>query len=140
MKLTTVWLSCQTGTTKLTNIYTSKSVVQAVVTNMMMIYELMTTQYHHHIMQLLSIMQDDYIKWKGSLFYQFVSTLVDDHLSKLTEFCLVQLLLARQPNMFYHHFIECIFHFNGYHKHRGTTGTCRLHHSTLAVVDKVRQS
>ncbi len=34
------------------------------------------------------------------------------------EFCLVHLLLSRYPTMFYQHFIECIFHFNSYEKHR----------------------
>ena len=39
--------------------------------------------------------------------------------SPLAEFCLVHLLLARNPNVFFQHFIECVFHFNGYEKHRG---------------------
>ena len=28
--------------------------------------------------------------------------------------------LSRNPTMFFQHFIECVFHFNGYEKHRGT--------------------
>ena len=35
------------------------------------------------------------------------------------EFCLVQLLLKRHPNMLFHHFIESVFHFNAYDKHNG---------------------
>ncbi len=34
------------------------------------------------------------------------------------EFCLIHLLLSRYPAMFYQHFIECVFHFNSYEKHR----------------------
>ena len=62
--------------------------------------------------------QEDYIKWKGSLFFRFVSTLVDGELRSLSEFCLVHLLLARQPRIFFLHFVECIFHFNCYRSHR----------------------
>ena len=35
------------------------------------------------------------------------------------EFCLVHLLLCRQPAVFFQHFVECVFHFNSYQKHRG---------------------
>uniref|UniRef100_A0A8C3PNK9 Condensin-2 complex subunit D3 n=1 Tax=Calidris pygmaea TaxID=425635 RepID=A0A8C3PNK9_9CHAR len=38
-------------------------------------------------------------------------------LSRFAEFCLVHLLLKRNPGMFSQHFIECIFHFNSYEKH-----------------------
>jgi len=48
-----------------------------------------------------------------------VSTLVDEELKRFSEFCLVHVLLARQPGTFYQHFIECVFHFNCYEKHRG---------------------
>ncbi|OXB65770.1 hypothetical protein ASZ78_004446 [Callipepla squamata] len=36
---------------------------------------------------------------------------------RFAEFCLVHLLLKRNPVMFSQHFIECIFHFNSYEKH-----------------------
>lgn len=39
-------------------------------------------------------------------------------LSRFAEFCLVHLLLKRNPVMFSQHFIECIFHFNSYEKHQ----------------------
>lgn len=39
-------------------------------------------------------------------------------LSRFAEFCLVHLLLKRNPMMFSQHFIECIFHFNSYEKHQ----------------------
>ncbi|CAH6858928.1 Ncapd3 [Phodopus roborovskii] len=68
---------------------------------------------------LTNLLQEEYVKWKGCLFFRFVSTLVDPHLdiASLGEFCLAHLLLKRNPTMFFQHFIECIFHFNGYEKH-----------------------
>ena len=56
----------------------------------------------------------------------------------IAEFCLVHLLLARNPNTFFQHLIECIFHFNGYEKHRGTcmwdgNGGMWYDHCSLAI-------
>ncbi|XP_036050224.1 condensin-2 complex subunit D3 [Onychomys torridus] len=68
---------------------------------------------------LTNLLQEEYVKWKGGLFFRFVSTLVDPHpdIASLGEFCLAHLLLKRSPTMFFQHFIECIFHFNSYEKH-----------------------
>ncbi|KAM6158642.1 LOW QUALITY PROTEIN: condensin-2 complex subunit D3 [Rhynchocyon petersi] len=68
---------------------------------------------------LTNLLQEEFVKWKGSLFYRFVSTLIDSHpdIASFGEFCLVHLLLKRNPVMFFQHFIECIFHFNNYEKH-----------------------
>ena len=68
---------------------------------------------------LARLLQEDYVKWRGSLFFRFVSTLVDKELCQFGEFCLVHLLLVRQPTVFFQHFVECIFHFNNYEKHKG---------------------
>ncbi|XP_043850916.1 condensin-2 complex subunit D3 isoform X2 [Dromiciops gliroides] len=68
---------------------------------------------------LTNLLQEEFVKWKGSLFFRFVSSLVDENseISSFGEFCLVHLLLKRNPVMFFQHFIECIFHFNSYEKH-----------------------
>ncbi|KAH0516509.1 Condensin-2 complex subunit D3, partial [Microtus ochrogaster] len=68
---------------------------------------------------LTNLLQEEYVKWKGCLFFRFVSTLVDPQpdIASLGEFCLAHLLLKRNPTMFFQHFIECIFHFNSYEKH-----------------------
>ncbi|XP_058145274.1 condensin-2 complex subunit D3 isoform X2 [Dasypus novemcinctus] len=68
---------------------------------------------------LTNLLQEEFVKWKGSLFFRFVSTLIDSHpdIARFGEFCLVHLLLKRNPAMFFQHFIECIFHFNNYEKH-----------------------
>ncbi|XP_043937100.1 condensin-2 complex subunit D3 [Protopterus annectens] len=71
------------------------------------------------LIMLTNLLQEEFIKWKGSLFFRFVSILVDPDpsIASFGEFCLVHLLLKRNPVMFSQHFIECIFHFNGYEKH-----------------------
>uniref|UniRef100_A0A8D2B8Q5 Condensin-2 complex subunit D3 n=1 Tax=Sciurus vulgaris TaxID=55149 RepID=A0A8D2B8Q5_SCIVU len=68
---------------------------------------------------LTNLLQEEFVKWKGSLFFRFVSTLIDSHpdIARFGEFCLAHLLLKRNPVMFFQHFIECIFHFNNYEKH-----------------------
>ncbi|KAJ8275937.1 hypothetical protein COCON_G00076890 [Conger conger] len=68
---------------------------------------------------LTNLLQEEFVKWKGSLFFCFVSLLVDPEpkIASLCEFCLVHLLLKRNPIMFSQHFVECIFHFNCYEKH-----------------------
>ncbi|XP_060560859.1 condensin-2 complex subunit D3-L-like [Ruditapes philippinarum] len=65
------------------------------------------------------LLQEDYIKWKGALFYRFISTLLDtcDEIKAFAEFCLLHMLIQRNPNMFFQHFVECLFHFNDYKKH-----------------------
>ncbi|XP_066115869.1 condensin-2 complex subunit D3 [Saccopteryx bilineata] len=68
---------------------------------------------------LTNLLQEEFVKWKGSLFFRFVSTVIDSHpdIASFGEFCLAHLLLKRNPAMFFQHFIECIFHFNNYEKH-----------------------
>ncbi|KAJ8299265.1 hypothetical protein KUTeg_023325 [Tegillarca granosa] len=68
---------------------------------------------------LTRLLQEDFLKWKGTLFFRFISTLLDDNkeITDFAEFCLVHLLFQRHPDMFFHHFMECIFHFNAYEGH-----------------------
>uniref|UniRef100_A0A672UW88 Condensin-2 complex subunit D3 n=1 Tax=Strigops habroptila TaxID=2489341 RepID=A0A672UW88_STRHB len=68
---------------------------------------------------LTNLLQEEFVKWKDCLFFHFVTVLVDPcpDIARFGEFCLVHLLLNRNPVMFSQHFIECIFHFNSYEKH-----------------------
>ncbi|XP_009585564.1 PREDICTED: condensin-2 complex subunit D3, partial [Fulmarus glacialis] len=68
---------------------------------------------------LTNLLQEEFVKWKDCLFFRFISVLVDPNpdIARFGEFCLVHLLLKRNPVMFSQHFIECIFHFNSYEKH-----------------------
>ncbi|XP_033751450.1 LOW QUALITY PROTEIN: condensin-2 complex subunit D3-like [Pecten maximus] len=68
---------------------------------------------------LTRLLQEDFIKWKGILFFRFITTLLDecDKIADFAEFCLIHMLFQRHPSMFFHHFMECIFHFNAYQGH-----------------------
>ncbi|XP_045927155.1 condensin-2 complex subunit D3 [Micropterus dolomieu] len=72
------------------------------------------------LIMLTNLLQEEFVKWKGSLFFRFMVALVDPvpAISSLTEYCLLHLLLKKNPEMFSQHFIECIFHFNCYSKHK----------------------
>ncbi|XP_042656314.1 condensin-2 complex subunit D3 isoform X2 [Tyto alba] len=68
---------------------------------------------------LTNLLQEEFVKWKDGLFFRFISVLVDPDpdIVRFGEFCLVHLLLKRNPTIFSQHFIECIFHFSNYEKH-----------------------
>lgn len=72
------------------------------------------------LIMLTNLLQEEYVKWKGSLFFRFITVLVDpvQAISSLCEYCLLHLLLKKNPEMFSQHFIECIFHFNSYTQHK----------------------
>ncbi|XP_044070420.1 condensin-2 complex subunit D3 [Siniperca chuatsi] len=72
------------------------------------------------LIMLTNLLQEEFVKWKGSLFFRFMVALVDPvpAISSLCEYCLLHLLLKKNPEMFSQHFIECIFHFNCYSKHK----------------------
>ncbi|KAM7408019.1 hypothetical protein PAMA_001936 [Pampus argenteus] len=72
------------------------------------------------LIMLTNLLQEEFVKWKGSLFFRFMVALVDPvpAIASLCEYCLLYLLLKKNPEMFSQHFIECIFHFNSYSKHK----------------------
>lgn len=72
------------------------------------------------LIMLTDLLQEEYVKWKGSLFFRFITVLVDSvpAIASLCEYCLLHLLLKKNPEMFSQHFIECIFHFNSYTQHK----------------------
>ncbi|KAF7667854.1 hypothetical protein LDENG_00040740 [Lucifuga dentata] len=69
---------------------------------------------------LTKLLQDDFVKWKGSLFCRFMGALVDrvPAVASQCEYCLVHVLLKKNPDLFCQYFIECIFQFNSYNKHK----------------------
>ncbi|XP_054653328.1 condensin-2 complex subunit D3 isoform X2 [Dunckerocampus dactyliophorus] len=71
------------------------------------------------LIMLTNLLQEQFVKWKGSLFFRFMVMLVDPvpANASLCEYCLRHLLLKNNPEMFSQHFIECIFHFNSYSGH-----------------------
>ncbi|KAL2078279.1 hypothetical protein ACEWY4_025964 [Coilia grayii] len=72
------------------------------------------------LVMLTNLLQEEYLKWKDSLFFRYAAAMADSvgEIAKLCEYCLVDRLLKKNPQMFYQHFIECIVHFNSYDKHR----------------------
>ncbi|KAM3865358.1 condensin-2 complex subunit D3 [Diretmus argenteus] len=72
------------------------------------------------LIMLTNLLQEEFVKWKGSLFFHFVTVMVDPvpAIASLCEYCLVHLLLKKNPAMFSQHFVECIFHFNSYSQHK----------------------
>ncbi|XP_071500786.1 condensin-2 complex subunit D3-L-like [Diadema antillarum] len=69
--------------------------------------------------QLTRLVLEDYIKWRGPLFFRFISVIVDevDTVREFGEYCLVELLLQRHPGMLLQQFVEGVFHFNNYRHH-----------------------
>jgi len=65
------------------------------------------------------LLQEDFVKWKGSLFYRYVVALVDDsmEIQQSATFCFVTLLKTKNPIMFFTHFIETMFYINNYLQH-----------------------
>ncbi|XP_059215745.1 condensin-2 complex subunit D3 [Centropristis striata] len=72
------------------------------------------------LIMLTKLLQEDFVKWRGSLFFRFMIALVDPvpAIASVCEYCLFHRLLKSNPEMFSKHFIECIFHFNSYDKHK----------------------
>ena len=69
---------------------------------------------------LIHLLQEDYIKMSGALFFRILQTLSDEseEILNLTTFYIQQRLLKRKPKVMYSHFIEAIFHFNEYVGHQ----------------------
>ncbi|XP_061546170.1 condensin-2 complex subunit D3 [Phycodurus eques] len=71
------------------------------------------------LIMLTILLQEEFVKWKGSLFFRFMVMLVDPEpaIASLCEYCLLHILLKKNPEMFSQHFIECIYHFNSHSGH-----------------------
>ncbi|XP_042558993.1 condensin-2 complex subunit D3 isoform X2 [Clupea harengus] len=71
------------------------------------------------LIMLTNLLQEEFLKWKDSLFFRYAVVLADPvrEIARLCEYCLVDRLLKKNPQMFYQHFVECIVHFNSYDKH-----------------------
>ena len=65
---------------------------------------------------IINLLQEDYLKLTGNLFFRILQTLSDDseEILNLTTFFIQQRLLKRRPKVMYSHFIEALFHFNEY--------------------------
>ena len=60
--------------------------------------------------------QEDYLKWKGPLFYRFLRLTVDEDpsIASQTRYVLFNMFHKRAPGLIYSHFVEAIFHMNDF--------------------------
>ena len=70
---------------------------------------------HHTILILSNLILQDYIKWKGILFYRFLAAMVDEDptVSNLAKLLLCGPLLTKQPSLFFNNFVDALFILNG---------------------------
>ncbi|XP_042897875.1 condensin-2 complex subunit D3 [Parasteatoda tepidariorum] len=68
------------------------------------------------ITMLVNLLQEGYIKYKGTLFYCILSTVIDkkESIRELGKYCLLELLVPKKKSIFSDHFVDSIFVFNGY--------------------------
>uniref|UniRef100_A0A183BS60 Cnd1 domain-containing protein n=1 Tax=Globodera pallida TaxID=36090 RepID=A0A183BS60_GLOPA len=68
------------------------------------------------LLLLTNLIKEQYLKWEGPIIYRFVTTLLDAEqcIQEYANFCLTDILLPQfRERMFFHHFLECMFNFNG---------------------------
>ncbi|XP_067947164.1 condensin-2 complex subunit D3-L-like isoform X1 [Watersipora subatra] len=65
------------------------------------------------------LLQEDFLKWSGPLFYRFISCIVDDNaaIAELAKQTFIYELSKRNKSMYLQHFVECLFFFNNYTTH-----------------------
>eukprot|EP00039_Didymoeca_costata_P023239 m.6441 g.6441 ORF g.6441 m.6441 type:complete len:1373 (+) comp3533_c0_seq2:124-4242(+) len=71
------------------------------------------------IILLTRLLQEEYVKMKGVLFFRIMATVVDkdESVRRLAEFCVANSLLSKNSGLFTSNFIECIYHFNNVQTH-----------------------
>ncbi|OQR75836.1 condensin-2 complex subunit D3-like [Tropilaelaps mercedesae] len=71
------------------------------------------------IINLLQLLKEEYIKLRNNFLYHMLECMLDEDemLRDLSEFGLDQFVLKKNPNLFLHNFIDCVFHLNAYRGH-----------------------
>lgn len=74
---------------------------------------------------LARLLQRDYVKWKGVLFYRFLLALVDESekIQRLADYLFGSILKTKAPLLAYNSFVETIFILNDCHAHAGHSET-----------------
>jgi len=62
----------------------------------------------------VQLLQEDYIKWKGPMFFRALRTIIDDDQAVKTfaKGALTKLIVAKWPRQFHKHFVEAVFYYN----------------------------
>lgn len=71
------------------------------------------------LLLLTRLLQEDYVKWKGPLFYRFVVALVDESpaVRQFATFCLTNISQNKNQAMFFNHFTDTVFHLTDHNQH-----------------------
>lgn len=71
------------------------------------------------LMILSQLLQEDYLKWKGAMFFRFLASIIDPSSAVriLGEQSFRSIILCKAPNKFYMHFVESMFYLNNCTKH-----------------------
>eukprot|EP00667_Euglena_gracilis_P000497 EG_transcript_497 len=91
---------------------------------------------HTAVVLITQLLAEGFIKWKSFLFFSFLVAVADDNriVANFAESALVKVLLPKQPNLFFNHFIEALFVLNGYQGHPVyNNGATPLHDSIYAL-------
>jgi len=65
---------------------------------------------------LVELLQGDYIKFRGAMFFHLLSMLCDcdEVVVELTAQCFRDCLVVKNKNIMFEHFVDALFHYNGY--------------------------
>jgi len=100
----------------------------------------------HAILLLSNLILQDYIKWKGVLFYRFLIAVAskDAAVANMARILLSGPLLTKDPTLFHHNFIDAVFILNGSTSHpmyaavrRGSVGAQDLSSTNIVGSLKV---
>lgn len=84
---------------------------------------------HMTLTTLFQLLQQDFVKLRGPLFYHLLSTLVDkeEAIRQLSSYGLGVQVYARHPHIFYQRFIETLYYFNSAGKGpQSSDGSCMV--------------
>jgi condensin-2 complex subunit D3 len=65
---------------------------------------------------LVELLQGNYIKLRGALFFHLLSMLCDsdENVVEITTYFLRDCLVVTNKNIMFEHFVDALFHYNGY--------------------------
>jgi condensin-2 complex subunit D3 len=65
---------------------------------------------------LVELLQGNYIKFRGAMFFHLLNMLCDsdENVIELTTYFLRDCLMATNKSIMFEHFIDALFHYNGY--------------------------
>jgi condensin-2 complex subunit D3 len=73
----------------------------------------------HTMLILIQLLQEDFLKLKGPLFFRLLSCVVDldAEVCNLAKYCFENILLVKYPGLIVNYFIEALYFYNGIRDH-----------------------